>query len=64
MVRNLCKKAPQAARFLVTTILKYNDPNNYLKDNIESPQPQLDKKAAQATTRKNILSKGLYALRP
>jgi hypothetical protein len=51
VVRNLCEKAPQAARFLAVTILEYCDPN------IESPQPQLDKKATRATTRKSGSSK-------
>jgi hypothetical protein len=58
-VRNLCEEAPEAARFLATTILGYSDANSYLEDSIESPQPGSGNDITQPTKRKSASSKDL-----
>jgi hypothetical protein len=59
VVRKLCEKAPEAARFLATTILEYSDPNSCPQDSIEDSQPELDNNTAQVTKRRRASSKDL-----
>jgi hypothetical protein len=61
-MRNLCDKAPEAARCLATTILEFSDINNGPQDGIEGPQQKsawLGNSAIQSTKRKSVSSKDL-----
>lgn len=61
-MRNLCDKAPRAARLLATTILEYSDINNSPRDGIDDPQPKsagLDNNSIQPMKRKTASHKDL-----